>query len=84
MANVTVSNTTVATKVISMVYPVAGGAGAALATRAGLQVARRFVVGSSRTPSGPEGRTALVWSAFSWAVSAGVGLYAGKQLVRPS
>ena len=74
-----------ATEAISLVYPVAGGAGAALTTRAVLQLARRFVVGKSETPSGrSRGGTALVWTAISWAVPIGVGLYTGKKLVRPA
>jgi hypothetical protein len=75
---------TVATKVLSVAYPVAGGAGAALTTRALLESARRFVLGS-RTPSGRKGGgTALVWTALSWAVSGSVGLYTGRKLVRQS
>lgn len=67
-----------------MVYPVAGGAGTALTTRALLEAARRFVVGS-KTPSGREdGGTALVWTALSWTVSVGVGFYTGKKLIRKS
>lgn len=73
-----------ATKVISMVYPVAGGMAAALTTAALLQAAGRFVVGDSNTPSGREdGGTALVWTALRWGVSVGVGLYAGDKLIRP-
>lgn len=73
-----------ATEAISLVYPVAGGAGAALAARAVLQLARRFVVGKSETPPDRlRGGTALVWTAFSWAVPIGVGLYTGTKLVRP-
>lgn len=72
-------------KVITAVYPVAGGAVAALTTKELLQLGRRFVVGNSTTPSGRRGGgTAWVWTALSWAVSAGVGLYAGKKLVRKS
>ena len=71
--------------VISAVYPVAGGVGAALATRGVLQTARTFVVGKSKTPSGREsGGTALVWTALSWAVAGAVGVYTGKKLVRPA
>lgn len=73
---------TVASKVISVAYPVLGGAGAALTVRLGLGAAHRFVVGS-RTPSGRRsGKTALAWTALSWAVPVGVGLYTGKKLVR--
>ena len=73
-----------ATEAISLVYPVAGGVGAALTTRAVLQLARRFVVGKSETPSSrSRGGTALVWTALSWAVPLGVGFYAGRKLVRP-
>jgi hypothetical protein len=80
-----VSRVTVATKVISAVYPVLGGVGAALTTRGALLAARRFVVGNSRTPSGRgSGGTALVWTALSWAVPAGVGLYTGRMLIRPA
>ena len=71
--------------VISAVYPVAGGVGAALATRGVLQTARTFVVGKSKTPSGRgSGRTALVWNGLSWAVAGAVGVYTGKKLVRPA
>ncbi len=71
------------TRVIRAVYPVAGGAGAALVARSVLQTARRFVVGSNETPSGRgSGGTALVWTALSWAVAGGVGVYAGRKLVR--
>jgi hypothetical protein len=74
---------TVATEAISLVYPVAGGVGAALTTRAVLELARRFVVGNSETPSSrSRGGTAL-WTALSWAVPLGVGYYAGRKLVRP-
>lgn len=73
---------TVATKVLSVAYPVAGGAGAALTTRALLQSARRFVLGSRTPPGRGGGGTALVWTALSWAVAAGVGLYTGRKLVR--
>ncbi|HEY5978965.1 MAG TPA: hypothetical protein VIT41_04950 [Microlunatus sp.] len=73
---------TVSTIVISAVYPVAGGLGAALTTRAVLETARRFVVGRNKTPSGGD-RTAMVWNALSLAVAGGVGLYTGKKLMRP-
>ncbi len=70
-------------RALRAVYPVAGGAGVALVTRAVLETARRFVVGSSRTPSGRGGGgTALVWTALSWAVAGGVGFYTGRKLVR--
>jgi len=70
--------------VMSAVYPLAGGVGAALATHGVLQGARQFVVGKSKTPSGREsGGTALVWTALSWAVAGAVGVYTGKKLVRP-
>lgn len=73
------------TIVISAVYPVAGGLGAALVTRGVLETARRFVVGKNKTPSGRgSGGTALVWNALSLAVAAGVGLSTGRKLVRPS
>jgi hypothetical protein len=74
---------TVATKVMAAVYPVAGGTGAALATRAALEAGHRFVLGKTKTPSGRgSGGTALVWTALSWAVPAGVGIYTGKKLIR--
>ncbi len=74
---------TVSSRAIRAVYPVAGGAGAALVTRSVLQAARQFVVGGNGTPSGREGGgTALVWTVLSWAVAGGVGLYTGKKLVR--
>jgi hypothetical protein len=78
-----VSRVTVATKVISAVYPVAGGAAAALSTQAALQAARRFVVGNSKTPSGRGRGGTAVWTALRWAVSVGVGLYVRKKLLRP-
>ena len=71
--------------VMSVVYPVAGGVGAALVTHGVLQLARQFVIGKSKTPPGREsGGTALVWTALSWAVAGGVGVYTGKKLVRPA
>lgn len=74
---------TISTRVIRALYPAVGGAGAALVTEAVLQTARRFVVGRSTTPSGRRGGgTALVWTALSWAVAGGVGVYTGKKLVR--
>lgn len=77
---------TVAQGVMSAVYPVAGGVAAGLTTRGLLEGCRRFVVGSgstSRTPPGRgSGRAAQVWTALSWAVSLGVGIYAGRKLVR--
>ena len=76
---------TVSTKVISAVYPVAGGVGAALADarRAGGRSAVRGR--EDKTPSGRgSGGTALVWTALSWAVAGGVGVYTGKKLVRPA
>ena len=72
-----------ATKVLSVAYPVAGGVGATLTTRGLLGSARRFVLGST-TPSGREGGTAWGWTALSWAVSAAVGLYTGRRLLRAS
>ncbi len=76
---------TVSSRVLRAVYPVAGGAGAGLVTRAVLQAARQLVVGGNVTPPGRSGGgTALVWTAVSWAVSGGVGVYAGKKLVRPT
>ncbi|HEY5783557.1 MAG TPA: hypothetical protein VIT65_02160 [Microlunatus sp.] len=76
---------TVSTKVISLVYPVAGGFGAALVAQKVLEAARRFVVGKTNTPSGRgSGGTALVWTVLSWAVAGGVGLYTGNKLVRPA
>lgn len=74
---------TLARKVLSTIYPVAGGATAGLTTKALLSAGRRFVVPGSRTPSDRgSGGTALVWTALSWAVSAGVGVCAGRKLVR--
>lgn len=68
---------------MSAVYPVAGGVGAALTSKAVLETARRFVVGANKTPPGrASGGTALVWTALSWAVAGVVGLYAGKKLIR--
>jgi hypothetical protein len=73
----------VATEAISLVYPVAGGAGATLAARAVLQLARRYVIGTNETPPGrSRGGTAFLWTAFSWVVPIGVGLYTGSKLVR--
>jgi hypothetical protein len=75
---------TVSTKVISVVYPVAGGLGAVFVTHKVLEAARRFVVGKTTTPSDRRsGWTALAWTALSWAAAGGVGFYAGKKLVRP-
>ena len=74
---------TVSTKVISAVYPVAGGLGAAFTARAVLDAARRFVVGKNKTPSGRgSGGTALVWTALRWTVTGAVGVYTGRKLVR--
>lgn len=74
---------TISTTVLRALYPAVGGAGAALVTEAVLQTARRFVVGDNKTPSGRRGGgTALVWTALSWAVAGGVGVYTGKKLVR--
>ena len=73
------------TNVLSAVYPVAGGLGAAFTARALLESARWFVVGKSKTPSGRgSGRTALVWNGLSLAVAGAVGVYTGKKLVRPA
>ncbi|HEU5485189.1 MAG TPA: hypothetical protein VFU98_09795 [Microlunatus sp.] len=76
---------TVATKVLSTVYPVAAGAGAALGARAVLEMARRVVLGKNETPSDRDGGgTALVWTILSWVVSVGFGIYAGKSVVAKS
>ena len=72
-----------ATKTISVVYPVVGGAAAAATARLLLGAGRRFLVGTNKTPSGRGGgRTALLWTALSWAVPVGIGLYTGKKLIR--
>jgi hypothetical protein len=74
-----------ATKVLSAVYPVAAGAGAALGVRAVLETARRFVLGKNGTPSDRDGGgTASVWTALSWVVSVGAGVYAGRSLMAKS
>jgi hypothetical protein len=76
---------TVSARAIKVLYPVVGGAGAALVTRAAVSAARQFVVGGNETPSGRSGGgTALGWTVLSWAVAGGVGVYAGKKLVRPT
>jgi hypothetical protein len=78
------ANVTVSTRVMSVVYPVAGGVGAALTARAVLELARQFVTGKKTPPGRGSGGTALAWTALSWAVGGGVGYATGKKLLRPA
>lgn len=76
---------TVSTKVLSIVFPVVVGSAAAVAGRALLAGARRFVVGERNTPpDGSSGGAAWVWTGVSWVAAGGIGVYVGKAVRAPS